>query len=119
MIFARQSLTSHWREFGKSSVLVAASGVFSAGLLEIFTQIIMATAQMMRLSAVMPMPIRRPLFLILVLVGFSSMAIGGAIGSAGSGEVVPDRSGSLSELKLFGFKASPMAPLWSSAYGAS
>ena len=119
MIFARQSLTSHWREFGKSSVLVAASGVLSAGLLEIFAQIIMATAQMMRLSAVMPMPIRRPLFLILVLVGFSSVAIGGAIGSAGSDEVVPDRSGSLSELKLFGFKESPMAPLWSLAYGAS
>ena len=62
MIFARQSLISHWREFGKSSVLVAVSGVLSAGLLEIFTQIIMATAQMMRLSAVMPMPIRRPIF---------------------------------------------------------
>ena len=119
MIFARQSLTSHWREFGKSSVLAVASGVLSAGLLEIFAQIIMATAQMMRLSAVMPMPIRRPLFLILVLVGFSSVAIGGAIGSAGSDEVVPDRSGSPSELKLFGFKASPMAPLWSSAFGVS
>lgn len=119
MIFARQSLTSHWREFGKSSVLAAVSGVLSTGLLEIFAQIIMATAQTMRLSAVMPMPIRRPLFLILVLVGFSSVAIGGAIGSAGSDEVVPDRSGSLSELKLFGFKTSPMAPLWLSAYGAS
>lgn len=86
--------------------------------LEILRQKMTAMVQMMRLSAVMPIPMKRPLWAILDLVGFSSVRGIGSTGAAGSALRLPLRSGSLEAPKLLGSSEAPIAPSVS-AFGAS